>query len=242
MRLKADLHIHTVLSPCGSLWMSPAIIVQRALEEGLQVIGITDHNSCLNAAIIQSMAQSHGIFVMTGAEVCTAEDVHCLCFMKDLHQLDVFQKYLETHYTTVQNNTQRFGEQLVVDENENIIAEVPQLLLAATNISINALRSKVRELGGLFIPAHVNRSSYSISSQLGFMPPDLYPDAIEISRQISIQQFSENPGSFGKLPIIQSSDAHNPEDIGRAYIFINTKNLCFESIAEAIRTNKIISM
>ncbi|HNX58188.1 MAG TPA: PHP domain-containing protein, partial [Spirochaetota bacterium] len=60
MILRADLHIHSCLSPCGSLDMSPSRIVERAVESGLDVIALTDHNSALNCPALEEAARGYG--------------------------------------------------------------------------------------------------------------------------------------------------------------------------------------
>jgi PHP family Zn ribbon phosphoesterase len=235
---KADLHIHTVLSPCGDLEMSPVNIIREARNKGIDIIGITDHNSTMQAELVHKIGADNGIIVLTGVEITTKEEVHCLAFFKNTDFLVQFQQYLDMHLPHIVNSPDKFGYQVVVDESENIIYEAPFLLLNGLNQSITQIEKKVHELNGLFIPAHVNRSSFSLTSQLGFVPPDIQADALEISRHISREQFHVKNKGLKHFNIIQSSDAHFIQDIG----MVNTEFLlevpCFEEIQLALQ-NKL---
>lgn len=121
--LRADLHIHTVLSPCGDLEMSPLSILEAARKQKLDIIGITDHNSTRQSKIIRDAAKAFGIFVLTGAEVTTQEEAHCLAFFADDARLDVFQEYLDKHLPDFPNNPEKFGYQVVVDTQDQILYE-----------------------------------------------------------------------------------------------------------------------
>jgi predicted metal-dependent phosphoesterase TrpH len=130
---RADLHIHTVLSPCGDLEMSPKNIVMNAKKQGLDIIGITDHNSTKHGPLIKKIGEQNGIFVMLGVEVTTKEEVHCLAYFEDEHLLADFQQYLSDNLPYIKNNPDYFGYQVVLDEKENIIEEVDSLLVTGIN-------------------------------------------------------------------------------------------------------------
>lgn len=235
MILKADLHLHTVLSPCGDLDMSPVNIINEAKNKDLKIIGITDHNSTLNAKTCFDIAQKNGIYVLCGAEVTTSEEVHCVCFMPDFDTLNLFQKYLDKHVIFFQNNPDKFGYQFVVDENEDIVDEVQHLLINAQSISLAELQKKVEELNGIFIPAHIDRSTYSISSQLGFLPPDLKFDALELSPFAFRNNFFEKMPWFKNFNYICDSDAHFLKDIAKIYNTFDIDTIDFNNIKNAIR-------
>src|SRR5271157_2076619 len=126
---QADLHIHSVLSPCGSLEMSPVNIIATAIQQKLDIIGITDHNSTRHGPIVKKIGDRNGIFVLQGAEVTTREEIHCLTFFENEKELSVFQKYISDYLPFVQNNPEYFGFQVIVDEKENILEEIETLLL-----------------------------------------------------------------------------------------------------------------
>jgi 3',5'-nucleoside bisphosphate phosphatase len=214
---RADLHIHTLLSPCGDLEMSPANIVAKAKEKQLDIIGITDHNSTKHCLLTKRLAKKEGITVLCGAEVNTKEEVHCLAFFETDEKLALFQQFLEKQLPPVKNDVHRFGYQVVIDEQENIIEEVEKLLLTGLHAGINKVEQTIHELGGIFIPAHVDRPYCSILSQLGFIPPDLKADALEISRHTNPEEFDRQQSLNQQFTFLKSSDAHYVNDIGRAY-------------------------
>lgn len=231
---RADLHIHTLLSPCGSLEMSPAAIVAAACHKGLDIIGIADHNSTRQASLIKYLGEKNGLFVLCGAEVTTREEAHCLVFLPDQEALFVFQEYLDLHLPFIPNNSDLFGYQIVVNELEEIIHEEEKLLISAIDQSIEQVEQKAHELGGIFIPAHINKTKNSIISQLGFVPPDLPVDALELSKHITIEKFRmENP-YLKNYAFIRSSDAHLPEDIGNVFTIMECQTRSFEEIKLAL--------
>jgi len=230
---RADLHIHSVLSPCSDLYMSPVNIVHKAKKSKLDIIGLTDHNSTKQCKTCQQIGKKNGIFVLCGAEITTKEEVHCLTFFENDEKLFAFQMYIETHLPKIKNDTDRFGYQLIVDEDENIIAEEEILLNSALNVSIDELADKVHELKGLFIPAHVNRPKFSMISQLGFIPPDIKADALEITRHISKDDFLKLYPYLKAFPIIQNSDSHYLESIGEVTTVFEMNEISFDEIRHA---------
>jgi 3',5'-nucleoside bisphosphate phosphatase len=234
-KYRADLHIHTVLSPCGDLEMSPANIIKKALEKGLDIIGITDHNTTRHCKLISKLAGPAGIFVLMGAEVTTREEVHCLTFFENDDQLSEFQVYLEKHLPPIPNNVEKFGYQVVVNEDEQIIDEIEFLLISALDQSIEQVEQKVHSLGGIFIPAHIERPSYSIISQLGFIPADLLIDGIEISANCQVQSVIPFLGNKNERTIIRDSDAHYVENIGKAFTTFEIEHRTFNEIKLALQ-------
>jgi 3',5'-nucleoside bisphosphate phosphatase len=170
---RADLHVHTLLSPCGDLEMSPANIVKRAAELDIKILGIADHNSTKQAPLVKKLAEKEGIFTLCGAEVTTKEEVHCLAFFENIDTLSEFQKYLDDHLPNIKNDPKYFGYQVVIDEQEMILEEISKLLISGISQSLDQVEQKVHALKGIFIPAHIDRKKFSLTSQLGFVPPDL---------------------------------------------------------------------
>lgn len=232
---RADLHTHTVLSPCGDLEMSPVNIVRVAKERGLDILGITDHNSTLHAVLIKQLAEKEGIMVMMGVEVTTKEEVHCLCFFEKEKQLAEFQTYLNNYLPKIPNNIQKFGYQVVVNEEEEIVQEIDNLLILALNQGINEVEQKVHELKGLFIPAHINKSINSVISQLGFLPPDLKVDALEISMHTTKKEFISKNNYLKGYNFIQSSDAHYIDNIGNVCTIFFMEELSFIEVRKAFK-------
>lgn len=233
-QFKADLHIHTVLSPCGSLEMSPINIIQEAAKKGLDIIGVTDHNSTLHCNVIKDLGKEAGIFVLTGVEITSSEEVHCLAFFEHPEQLIDFQKYIDLHILKIHNDPDKFGYQVIVDKDENITGQVDWLLINATDQSVDQLASKAHEFDGIFIPAHIDRSAYSLTSQLGFVPPDLDAEAYEVSRYSTPEKMiTAYPWLAGKS-FITSSDAHFIKDVGINWTYFYLKTRSFFEIKQAL--------
>ncbi|MFO7997757.1 MAG: PHP domain-containing protein [Bacteroidales bacterium] len=232
---KADLHVHSVLSPCGDLEMSPARIVEEAARKKIDILGIADHNSTLHGPLIKRLAAEKGIFVLCGAEVTTKEETHCLAFFEDLEKLGIFQQYLEDHLPDIANNPRYFGYQVVVDENGLILEQIDKLLISALDQTIEQLEEKVHGLGGLFIPAHIDRPSYSLISQLGFVPPGLRADAFEVSRLTTPADMVKKFPYLEGRSFIGGSDAHQPEQIGSRKTLMLIQEAGFEEIRLALK-------
>jgi PHP family Zn ribbon phosphoesterase len=233
-KYRADLHIHTLLSPCASLEMTPNNIVEKAKASGLNIIGITDHNSTKHGLLVKKLAEKEGIFTLTGAEVTTKEEVHCLVFFEQPEQLITFQQFIEENITRIPNSEEYYGYQPVIDENENILEMVPYYLPAALKVGIEKIQKRVEELNGLFIPAHIDRSVNGILSQLGFIPPSLKYDALGLSRHGSEKHVKEQYVIQNKITFIRNSDAHYPEQIGEIYTVFNLEEINFPEIKKAL--------
>lgn len=232
--IKADLHIHTVLSPCGDLEMSPARIVERALEEGLGMIGITDHNTLKQIAVIEKLAARKGLFVLGGVEITTREEVHCLAFFPGIPEREAFQAYIDLHQPVIPNKEGAFGYQVVVDEEEMITEMVEKLLITGLDRSINEIEREVHRLGGLFIPAHIDRTVNSVFSQLGFLPPKLQYEALEITCYITENEVRRKFLLPENVTLIQDSDAHYPADLGKGYSLVTLEECSFEEFRLAL--------
>ncbi|MEE4199019.1 MAG: PHP domain-containing protein [Bacteroidales bacterium] len=232
---KADLHTHTVLSPCGDLEMSPLNIILKAKEKGIDILGITDHNSTKNCKVLEEVAEEYDLFILKGTEVNTREEAHCLAFFESDDELSDFQQYIDEHLPNIKNDIKKFGYQVVVDKDENILEHVDRLLISALDVSIEQIEKKVHELHGIFIPAHIDRSRYSIISQLGFVPGDLNFDALELSKFVSGNDFVRNNGYLADYPLIQSSDAHFLENIGDCTTGFYLQNRSFDEVRQAFK-------
>ncbi len=231
---RTDLHIHTLLSPCGDLEMSPAQIVSLAVKRGLNIIGITDHNSTLQCELVYKLGGKAGLTVIPGCEITSQEEVHCLGLFENFDALAAFQVFLDAHLIPIPNKPEWFGYQVVVDDDENIVKELSNYLGAALDVSIDTIEQKVHELGGIFIPAHVDRPRNSLFSQLGFIPPDLLMDAMQISKLADEKAFREKYNVQQDLTIVKFSDAHFPDDLGMIYTIFEMEAPSFSEIKKAL--------
>lgn len=234
MEARADLHIHTVLSPCGDLEMSPVNIIDMALQRGLTLIGISDHNSTRQAPLIQKLGEQRGLRVLCGTEINTIEEVHALAFFPTLERLAEFQVFLDLHLPNIMNIPDKFGYQVVVDAEDQIIYEEECLLISALDVDINTVEHEVHALEGIFIPAHIDKPRFSILSQLGFVPKDLKCDALELSPHTTREQFLQQNAYLSGYRFIHSSDAHYITDVGKIYTVLSLPDLSFESIRAAL--------
>lgn len=213
---RADLHIHSCLSPCSDWDMSPKKIVQKSLEKRLDLIAICDHNTAENLPATLREGKRQGIAVLPGMEICSKEEVHLVTLFKNIEDSLTMQEYVYAHLPG-QNQPEVFGHQVIANEHDQVLGENPRLLIGATKLSLADIVTKVHQLGGICISSHVDRPSYSLIGQLGFIPPDLHLDAVEVSYRVTLDKaLSQVPGIKG-YPCVTSSDAHFLDDIGKVW-------------------------
>lgn len=235
---RADLHIHTVLSPCGDLEMSPSNIVNEAVRKGLDIIAVTDHNHTGHTMLARQLGAERDIWVVYGVEVTSKEEVHCLAFFDSDDQVMFFQNYIESKISRIANNKSFFGEQLIVDKEENILEEVEYSLYPGLNSGISEIADQVHLLGGLFVPAHVDRKMNGLYSQLGIFPEDLSVDAVEIFRNTNKKRIVKEKRELMNFQLLKNSDAHFIQDIGRAFNLLQMENRSFKELAMAFHGEK----
>jgi 3',5'-nucleoside bisphosphate phosphatase len=216
-RFTADLHIHTVLSPCADYRMVPEVIVERAVEVGLNLIAITDHNCAENAAAVMAAARGSGVAVLPGMEVESREGVHLLTLFDGVEPLARWQDEVCRALPAARNVVRTFGAQLVVGPQGQLIREETRLLITAVALSYHEIANEVRSLGGTCIPAHIDRPAYGMVTVLGFVPAEPRVPALEISARCRASDFVERNPSLACWTLITSSDSHRPEDIGQAH-------------------------
>ncbi len=214
-KFKADLHIHSCLSPCSDWAMSPKKIIQKSLEVGLDVIALCDHNSAENAGAAMREGNKQGLLVLPGMEICSKEEVHILALFDELDRALEMQAYVYANLPG-ENNTEVFGFQVVANEEDEVIGENPRLLIGATRLGLHAIVDKTHVLGGISISCHVDRPAYGIINQLGFIPEDLNLDGLEVSYRIKLAQAAQTIPGIGNFSCVTASDAHYLNDIGRA--------------------------
>ena len=172
---------------------------------------------------------------MPGAEVNTREEIHCLTLFENLEQTDAFQHFLDSRLPAIPNKPSLFGDQLVVDRNECILSEVEPLLISALEATIYEVRDEVERLGGILIPAHIDRPYNSIKSQLGFIPADLQPIALEVSARSTIAVFRHEHPELAAYTMITNSDSHQLESLGRATTRYWLQEASFAELCMALR-------
>ena len=230
---RVDLHVHTCLSPCGSLEMSPLRIVETAIAQGLDAIAVTDHNSTLQCPEIQALGEKRGLMVFAGVEVTTREEAHCVALFGADEARAAFQEYLDAHLPPVPNDPERFGDQVWVNSGNEILGEAPYLLLSALDQSVGQIAAYVNQLGGLFVAAHIERPSFSLISQLGFIDASLPLDAIEYNNRERFEQLTGGHKYLKRYTWYTASDAHYPDQIGTRYSLLKADALTFRHLAMA---------
>jgi len=214
--------------------MSPSTIVNLALKRGLDIIGITDHNSTKQCKMVWELAKKTGLVVIPGCEMTSREEVHCLGLFEDFESLAIFQNFLDNHLTLIPNNISIFGFQVVVDENENVLEEIDNYLGASLDVSIEEIEQKVHELSGIFIPAHVDRPRNSLFSQLGFIPPELKIDALQISKLAIEKAVRQRYGITPEITLVKFSDSHYADDLGKTYTLFEMEEPSFKELRKAL--------
>ncbi len=210
---RADLHIHTCLSPCAELEMLPELIVQQAQALGLQIVAITDHNSAENVASVVNAAQGTGITVLPGMEVQTREEVHVVTLFDSLEQVMAWQEQVYDSLPPLKNDEATFGEQLILDAEGYPAGYLDRMLITSSAFPVEEVVARVEKLGGLCIPAHVDRPVYSIIANLGFIPPDLQVSGVEISVNISPADARQRFPQLARYSLIANGDAHRLKEL-----------------------------
>ncbi|MGE5485963.1 MAG: PHP domain-containing protein [Ignavibacteriales bacterium] len=224
----ADLHVHTGLSPCASDDMSPVRIVSAAAEAGVSILGITDHNSAENVAAVMTAAAGSGVHVLPGMEAQTKEEVHVICLFDHADQAAGLQEFVYGRLPGLPYSPGVFGRQIIYGPDDSVRGECSKPLYAAADASLSEFAEEVRRLGGLMIAAHVDRPAFSVVGTLGFIPPDVPFDALEV----------RNRGALGQVrgyKPVWSSDAHRVDDVGLAMTAFYLKEVTVGELRMAFR-------
>lgn len=219
--LAMDLHVHTVLSACAEIEMIPPHIVEVALTLGLAAIAITDHNSAENVEATKQAAAGTELVVFAGMEVQTREEAHLLAVFDQVEQAQALQAAIYERLPSDHNRPEYFGEQLVVDACGNFVAMNSRLLQVSASLSLEEATGLIKGLGGLCLAAHVDRPTYSIIANLGFIPPSLPLDGVEVSRNGSVEELAAICTDRTDLGMVAFGDAHRlAEMTGRTRFFV----------------------
>ncbi len=223
--MKADLHIHSALSPCANDDMSPNNIVNMALIAGLDCISVTDHNSLKQQKIMKQVADRIGIHYIYGVEVQTVEDVHIIAYFREENDIETFQSVLNEHLLPIQNDVNYFGNQFLFNEWDEVISHEEVLLIQSLDLSIDELEVQIHRCHGLMCLAHVCDKANSILTQLGFINENLQFDMIEVKNQAQKKHVIEMHPWIKDPFWIVNSDAHFLQDIGLFENIVDEKRL-----------------
>lgn len=235
MKLSYDLHIHSCLSPCGDNDMLPSNIVGMAMLKQLDVIAVTDHCSCLNCPAVEKLAKAYGITALFGMELTTEEEVHVLCLFDELEKAMDFGSYVRTQYLDIANVPEIFGEQLIVDEDDNIIGKEDTLLINATQIGFEFVYGLTEKYGGVMIPAHVEKKANSLLANLGAVPEESRFTCFEMKHIGYHEQVCEEHPYFKTCRMITNSDAHYLEHINEPVNFLEADENTAAAVLRALK-------
>lgn len=236
MKLYCDLHIHSALSPCGDDDMTPQNIVNMAKLKGLDVIAVTDHNSCENTTACIEAGKRIGLMVIPGMEIQTREDIHALCLFSSVDKALLFQDYVYKNMPEIKNKEELFGRQLILNSKDEYMGICERMLLTSTLISFDDAYYAVCSMGGTFIPAHIDRDGFSVITSLGFMPPNLNIKTVEYHTMEGLYRLIKMKLINESYRFIKSSDAHYLGDISEREMYINVENFSPESIIKKLNS------
>jgi 3',5'-nucleoside bisphosphate phosphatase len=215
-KFRCDLHIHTCLSPCAELDMYPSILVERSMAAGLNVIAVCDHNASENVPYVMRAAKGTPLVVLPGMELTSREEVHTLAIFDNVEGLYAVQRIVYDALPGL-NDPKVFGDQVIVNEADEVEGFNDRLLIGATDLSLEEVVLRIHEAGGLAIASHIDRESFSVLSQLGFIPKDIQFDALEISARMGGSTARECWPEYADYVFIKNSDAHFLRDLGSVY-------------------------
>lgn len=231
---KADLHIHTCLSPCGDLKMTPQKIIYQVLKNKIDIIAICDHNTAENVPALINAANGKNVVVLPGMEICSKEEIHVLALFEKIETAFEMQSKVYDKLQG-QNNPDVFGLQVIGNEFDEVLGFNDKLLIGAVDLSVEEIVNKVHKQGGLAIASHIDRESYSVISQIGFIPETLRFDALEISPRISCEDARKRFPEYQNYTFIQNSDAHFIDDIGKCLTEFHLEEATFEEIKKVFK-------
>ncbi|MDD2401353.1 MAG: PHP domain-containing protein [Clostridia bacterium] len=233
-----DLHIHTLLSPCADDSMIPSVVLEYAKELGIDALAITDHNTSENVASFMEKGKELGVKIIPGMELQTQEDVHIICLFDTLRQTNLWQEIVYKKLPPLKNSKEYFGEQWIVNKDDELVRELDKLLLVGTSFTIEDAVEAVHELKGICIAAHVDKQAFSLWGHLGYIPPGLFLDGVEFTpflpRNVKQLEQIKNEG----YNYIVSSDAHHWDGIQAPQCYGYMEEINIEEIKKALRNEE----
>ena len=212
-KLTYDLHIHSCLSPCGDDDMTPANIAGMGAVLNLSVMALTDHNSCGNCRSFFEACTHYGVIPIAGMELTTSEDIHLVCLFETLEEALEFDKFVQANRMRISNRVDIFGHQYLMDGDEGVLGEEPDLLTVATTLSIEDAFHKVSEYNGVIFPAHIDRDANGIIAALGTFPDSPPFSLFELNDGDNLEAYKEKFPIIKDLKHLVNSDAHYLENI-----------------------------
>ena len=235
-RLFYDFHLHSCLSPCGDEEMTPANIAGMASIIGLDTIALTDHNTCRNCPALVSEAAKYGISVICGMELCTIEEVHILCFFPDPEKALLFDSFVyDQALPDIKNLPDFFGRQIIYDENDAPCGELEKMLIGATDIPFSEVDSILKKYGGIMAPAHIDKKSNSLITNLGFVPEGSTFKIAELKNIANKESFIQRFPYLKSCRFLTSSDAHQLDHINEPVNYIEAEGNTSEEVYRTLQ-------
>lgn len=229
MKLFCDLHIHSCLSPCGDMLMTPNNIVGMAFIKQLDAIAVCDHNACGNLPAVKEVADMMGVVLLPGMELTTREEAHMLCYFPDVESCMAFGRVVHDHLPPIPNRAEFFGRQVMMNGQDEETGEEGTLLISALDLSFEECERAIHEHGGLCVPAHINRGSNGVLNALGFLPGGARYDALEVSGAVEMP-----PMDLSGYRLLRSSDAHYLENILEPTFTLEVREKSVQALFDAI--------
>ena len=232
MKYFYDLHMHSCLSPCGDMDMTPNNLVNMAKLLGFDIIALTDHNTSLNCEAAMKVGDAIGLLVMPGMELTTAEDIHAVCLFPTLEKALAFSEYVDSNRIKIRNKPDIYGRQVIMNEDDEEIGELEHLLLPASFIPITEAYNKAKEFGGICYPAHIDRDSLSVLSVLGEIDPYCGFKTAELADISKLDELKAQHPILSEMNIVTCSDAHYLENMRDPEHTLDLPELTRESVIE----------
>lgn len=234
IKLAYDFHIHSCLSPCADNDMTPANIVGMSALKGLDVIALTDHNTCRNCTPFMQLARENNIMAIPGMELTTAEEVHVVCLFHNIEDAMLFDKEIYDKLVKVHNRPDIFGEQLVMDEQENVVSEEEYLLINATTVTFDEAFDIIKKYNGVMIPAHIDKNANSVIANLGFVPADSRFSCVEVKNIDKLHTLRQSNPYLENCNVVVDSDAHYLEYISEPVNYLTVRERNIDAVLEAL--------
>ena len=224
MKLYYDLHIHSCLSPCGDEDNTPNNIVNMALIKGLNVIALSDHNTCKNCPAAMAVGRKNGLVVLPAMELTTSEDIHVLCLFERYEDAQKLEEHVSRTRLKIANRPEIFGRQLILNEEDEVVGEEENLLIVSSGVSVEEVAPLVSSLGGIAVPAHIDKQANGLIGILGAFDPRLGFRMAEYRQDVGVD-----------LPRLCNSDAHTLWDISEAEHFIEAETCSAHGVFAALK-------
>lgn len=235
MRFACDLHMHSCLSPCGSNDMTPNNMCNMAALLGYNCIALTDHNTARNCPAHEKVCREIGLLFIPGMELCTSEEAHCVCLFPTTEAALAFNDYIDEHMDKFPNDREAMGEQLIMDENDEVIGEIEHTLLVASEVSIDDVFTLAAQYGGIAYPAHIDRSSYSALSTLGVFPDWAGFTAAEVSLRGDVDALRAQIPLLSSLHIMRASDSHYLDRMPDPFFHLELEQASAKCLIDTLR-------